>query len=251
MRARNIKPGLFKNELLGTADPLCTVVFCGLWCLADREGRLEDRPLRVHVEINPYRHPESTVQALDWLVLNGFVIRYTNEQGNFLQIVNFSRHQQPHKKEAPSKIEPPTPQQVDRAPGKHGASTGQAALIPDTGYLIPDTGYRIPEKQAAAKSKPKAEAQPFDASAIDGLDVAVWQRWTRFRRELGHPIKRASAEAAAKALAAFGAQQAAVVEQSIANGWRGLFALKAAPAKHANLTQHNFDAYRTDDDAIP
>ena len=44
MRARNLKPSIFKNELLAVADPLYTLVFEGLWCLADREGRLEDRP---------------------------------------------------------------------------------------------------------------------------------------------------------------------------------------------------------------
>ena len=41
-RARNIKPALFKNEILGVADPLCTLTFQGLWMLADRDGRLEN-----------------------------------------------------------------------------------------------------------------------------------------------------------------------------------------------------------------
>ena len=43
-RARNIKPGFFKNEILGVADPLYSLLFEGLWVLADRAGRLEDRP---------------------------------------------------------------------------------------------------------------------------------------------------------------------------------------------------------------
>ena len=75
MRARNLKPALFKNDLLGTTDPLCTVVYAGLWCLADRKGRLEDRPARIHAEVNPYRALPSTVQALDWLCTEGFIIR--------------------------------------------------------------------------------------------------------------------------------------------------------------------------------
>ena len=49
-RSRNIKPSLFKNEVLGVADPLYTILFEGLWVLADREGRLEDRPLRIKAE---------------------------------------------------------------------------------------------------------------------------------------------------------------------------------------------------------
>ena len=80
MRARNLKPGLFKNEELGTADPLYTLIFEGLWTLADREGRLEDRPLRIHAEINPYRTALGTEQALDWLVVHRFISRYRVER---------------------------------------------------------------------------------------------------------------------------------------------------------------------------
>jgi hypothetical protein len=53
MRACNIKPGFFKNEVLGTAVPILSLLFSGLWGLADREGRLEDRPLRIKAEIFP------------------------------------------------------------------------------------------------------------------------------------------------------------------------------------------------------
>jgi hypothetical protein len=150
LRARSIKPGLFKNEALGAADPLFTVVFEGLWCLADREGRLEDRPLRIHVEVNPYRDSASTVQALDWLVLQGFVTRYTHGDAKYLEIVAFRKHQQPHIKEAHSKIPPPQNQGVVVAPDKHGSSTEVAALTPSS--LTPDSGLltvgnaREPEK---------------------------------------------------------------------------------------------------------
>jgi hypothetical protein len=140
VRARSVKPSLFKNELLGAADPLFTVVFEGLWCIADREGRLEDRPLRIHVEVNPYRDSASTVQALDWLVQHGFVLRYSAGSEKYLAIVNFSKHQQPHIKEAASKIPAPTNQGVTEAPDKHSANTSVAALTPDSGLPIPDSG---------------------------------------------------------------------------------------------------------------
>ena len=63
-----------------------------------------------------------------------------------------------------------------------------------------------------------------------GLDVAAWDRWVAYRKGIRKAIKPASMEAAQRALCAFGDDQAAVVEQSIAAGWQGLFALKAAPA---------------------
>ncbi|MFM2288832.1 MAG: hypothetical protein RL684_1975 [Pseudomonadota bacterium] len=142
MRARSLKPGLFKNELLGTSDPINTVIFEGLWCMADRAGRIEDRPLRIHAEVNPYRPSASTVQALCWLVQAGFVIRYEVDGVQLLQICNFLKHQQPHIREPASKFPGPPDQQVVEAQGKasaaHLPSTNLAALTPDSPFPFPD-----------------------------------------------------------------------------------------------------------------
>lgn len=74
-RSRNIKPGLFKNEILGVADPIYTLAFQGLWLLADREGRLEDRPLRIKAETFPYRDGVDMNALLDWLQAEGLSAR--------------------------------------------------------------------------------------------------------------------------------------------------------------------------------
>ena len=52
-RARNIKPGLFSNEVIAELPAFDRLLFIGLWCLADREGRLEDRPKRIKMELFP------------------------------------------------------------------------------------------------------------------------------------------------------------------------------------------------------
>lgn len=103
-RARNIKPALFKNEVLGVADPLFTLCFEGLWLLADRDGRLEDRPMRIRAEIFPYRDGLNIENILEWLACNGFIIRYQHGENRYIQIINFAKHQNPHKNEAPSEI---------------------------------------------------------------------------------------------------------------------------------------------------
>lgn len=54
MRARNIKPGFFKNEDISECSPSARLLFIGLWMLADREGRLEYRPKRWKGELFPY-----------------------------------------------------------------------------------------------------------------------------------------------------------------------------------------------------
>lgn len=59
-----------------------------------------------------------------------------------------------------------------------------------------------------------------------GLDVAAWQRWAQYRAQIKKPLRQASIEAAQKALAKHGERQSTVVEQSIANGWQGLFDIK-------------------------
>jgi hypothetical protein len=62
--------------------------------------------------------------------------------------------------------------------------------------------------------------------AVEGLDAAAWKRWLDYRAEIRKPLKPASHQAAMTALARYGAQQGAVVDQSISNGWQGLFDLK-------------------------
>jgi uncharacterized protein YdaU (DUF1376 family) len=66
-----------------------------------------------------------------------------------------------------------------------------------------------------------------------GLDASAWDRWLEYRRGSGKPLKLASHQAAMNALAKHGADQSAVVDQSIANGWQGLFALKAEDKPNA------------------
>ena len=171
MRARGLKPSLFKNEILGAADPIYSLIFEGLWCLADREGRLEDRPLRIHVEINPYRDSASTVQALDWLVLQGFVIRYESGGAKFLAVANFRKHQQPHIKEPPSKIPPPENQSVVEAPDEHGASTVPARLTPSS--LTADSGLLTADTSPPARAREKPPKVPREAPPDWFLDFKL------------------------------------------------------------------------------
>ena len=56
-RSRNIKPGLFANELLGDADPIISLLFIGLWTIADKEGRLENRPKKIRASVNFFQPP--------------------------------------------------------------------------------------------------------------------------------------------------------------------------------------------------
>lgn len=140
-RARNIKPGFFKNEVLGVADPLYSLLFEGLWVLADRAGRLEDRPLRIKGEVFPYRDGLNVDAMLNWLESNGFIRRYTAQGKKCILVLEFVKHQNPHKNEAESEL--PAPSDECTKPEEIGTtteiigSTRADSLSSDS--LIPDS----------------------------------------------------------------------------------------------------------------
>lgn len=105
-RARNIKPGFFKNEILGEMDTSTRLLFIGLWTLADREGRLEDRPRRIKMELFPYDSFDVD-PMLEELQTGGFLVRYIFDEVRYIQLVNFVKHQDPHYREKASEIPPP------------------------------------------------------------------------------------------------------------------------------------------------
>ena len=127
MRSRNIKPSFFKNEELSECSMAARLLFAGLWCLADRSGRLEDRPKRIKAEIFPY-DPLNIEKELSDLAAKGFIVRYSVDSSNYIQITNFQKHQYPHIKEPESTIP---------APCENHASPSES-LIPHTESPIPD-----------------------------------------------------------------------------------------------------------------
>lgn len=181
-RARNIKPGFFKNDLLAECTPLARILFIGLWCEADREGRLEDRPKRIRAECLPY--DDCDVSALlDELAARGFIVRYTVSETPYIAIPGFLRHQNPHVKEQASLI--PAPDMPGASPvqeqGLHGTSPEVARLIPDSLLLIPDSIEKkagadapalVPEKPEQPEPKPKSTAVSITTwiESLDGAD---------------------------------------------------------------------------------
>ena len=129
-RSRNIKPGFFTNDVLGELPPLARILFAGMWCHADREGRLADRPKKLKAEILPY--DECDINGLIQCLHDaGMVLRYVVDGVRYIQCLNFKKHQNPHVKEAPSEI--PEPTNTEQAPCKNSEKTADSLnLIPDS-----------------------------------------------------------------------------------------------------------------------
>lgn len=105
-RARNIKPGFFRNADLAELPTETRLLFIGLWTLADREGRLEDRPRQIKMELFP-ADAFDVGSMLDQLQAAGFLNRYEVDGRRFIEVENFIKHQDPHYKEKASEIPPP------------------------------------------------------------------------------------------------------------------------------------------------
>lgn len=163
-RSRNIKPGFYMNEELAQCSLLARYIFPGLWMMADRCGRLEDRPLRIKATILPYDNGDVN-KMLDELQDAGLILRYSVDGQKYIQIVNFEKHQSPHYKEPESTIPAPDdryqnprlcPQSSNAKPQTFSQECdlveGKTALIPDSGYRIPDSGYLIPDSHTEETS---------------------------------------------------------------------------------------------------
>lgn len=115
MRARNIKPGICKNDELAECSPHARLLFIYMWMLADREGRLENRPKRIRAECFPYEPDVNVEKLLE--ELQPFLDMYGDDRGKYIHIINFTKHQNPHRNEKESVI--PAPECCETAQKVH------------------------------------------------------------------------------------------------------------------------------------
>lgn len=154
-RSRNIKPGLFDNDLLAECDCIARLLFIGMWTIADKSGRMEYRPKRIKAKVLPY--DDCDIEGLILQLDNrNFLHVYEVDNIKYIQIVNFEKHQHPHVKETPSII--PAPDNVSAstvlAPDKTGTSLPDS-LIPLTDSLNPikDGGQKTDKVKKVVKKK--------------------------------------------------------------------------------------------------
>jgi hypothetical protein len=210
-----VKPSFFQNDQLAELPFEARLLFIGLWCMADREGRLEDRPKRIKMHVFPADSID-VEPLLDGLAQQGLIERYEAHGVQCISIPRFVEHQRPHPNEQPSKL----PTKVSNQGTKSVAPKLEAdGLNPSS--LNPEC------------SLPRGREQ---VAHVVGLDLQAWNRFETYRREIRKPIKPASVQATQRKLAGFGADQAAVVEESVAQGWTGLFPLKRAIGEKPKLT---------------
>lgn len=97
-RARNIKPSFFQNEELGELSPLTRLAFIAMWTIANYQGCIEYRPKRLKIQLLPYDNCDiqKIVNDLD---KSGLIRMYSVQENQYIKIINFEKHQNPHKNE--------------------------------------------------------------------------------------------------------------------------------------------------------
>lgn len=204
MRARSVKPGFFTNDVLAEIDPLGRILFIGLWSLADREGRLEDRPKRIKAEVLPYDECDVD-QLLHELEVRDFIVRYHVDGQALIQVTSFDKHQHVHKNEGPSTLPPPG--DFELVHERNGAASGFIRSDPEQnetnppGVFNPVSGVRCPDTSVpasptrASRAKNKTDPGSEDVDQVYELFKLKVQPLSRLcpRKRIAARLDRFSA----------------------------------------------------------
>ena len=248
-RSRNIKPGFFTNDQLAELPALTRLLFVGLWTIADRDGRIEDRPKKVKAETMPYDNFDCD-EALSDLQRAGFIVRYASGGTNVIQVVNWDKHQNPHVKEQPSTLPTQDKNQTStvQEPDKPQPSTEVAGLIPDSGFLIPDPSPLIPDcsTDVEGAGKPRKPAKPSIAKP-DDVDGQTWADWLTLRKAKKAPVTETVVHGARAESVKAGMTLDAFLQVWCRRGSQGLEANWLKPAERQTASRVQPESFRESD----
>lgn len=179
MRIRSIKPEFFKHEDLAELEPYARLLFIGLWCLADANGVLEDRPKRIAIEVFPYNFTDVS-PLLHQLHEADFIIRYSVAGKDYIQVPSFREHQRLSGKEAQSDGLYPIPN--GEATVKQRGSSGTFTIPSGTGNR--EQGKDIRGANFPSASKPKREKKRFAPPTLEELTAFCKENRLLFKPEV-------------------------------------------------------------------
>lgn len=233
-RARNIKPGFFTNEDLVELDFATRLLFAGLWTLADREGRLEDRPKKIKIGVFPADNVDVEVM-LQELHRCQFIKRYEVDGERFIQIVSWHKHQSPHHTEKKSEIPDEHGCLTVKEPKQDGGNPPDS-LIPDS--LIPDsTTPPTPRKRGKSNSAPSLGV---DALVELGVTPTVATDYIALRAKKRATVTQTVIDGVLREAKTIGMSLDEALRKCVERGWQGFEAkwlqnqARASPAHQTN-----------------
>lgn len=169
-RTRLLKPEFFRSEDIAALSPLARLFFQGLWGIADRDGRLLDRPRRLALEILPYDNVDGEALLSEIARNPGLIVRYVSADGQIcIQITNFEKHQKPHFKEPSLGLPAPDAANVGQNPDKPGLvaeNPGGTVNVLPLPVSLPDpfsgSGNRSGESSPTGSGVPETPEAVFE-----------------------------------------------------------------------------------------
>jgi hypothetical protein len=119
MKIRSVRPEFFSDPVMAELEPMARLLYIGMWCIADDEGRGEWLPKQIEGQLFPLEDVEIHA-LLAQLVRTARVVRYQCGDREFFHIPTFERYQKPNRK-YPSRIPPP--------PEQHKPTNGSANAV--------------------------------------------------------------------------------------------------------------------------
>jgi hypothetical protein len=140
--------------------------------LADRAGRLENRPAKIKAQVFPYDNDidaEKIRQLLEDLEHHRFIFIYEVECRSYIQIRTFEKHQHCHVNEPPSQIpEPKKDKPARKVRCRHRTSTVQERCKDDASTMpAPEENGANPSTYTFTYTSTSGERLPDNGTAAD------------------------------------------------------------------------------------
>lgn len=228
-RIRSIKPEFFSDGDIGGLPPLVRLLFVGMWCEADKAGRLKDKPKSIKARCLPFDNLDIG-KALKTLESGRFIIRYTVDGEAYIQIRTWSEHQRPHHTEKESNIPGTALEKFGEVFEKHPPPRRRTSETATDATISPVIDGSLTVKQPLDNGKKeRCTPPPPFPSLIKGVlggdeqFATAWASWVIHRKQIKKPL---TGEQTKKQLAAFeqwgAARSIAAIEHTIRQGWQGL-----------------------------
>lgn len=227
-RIRTIKPDFPQSESMGKVSRDARLTFVNIFTIADDFGRLRGNSRMLASLLFPYDDDArgSMDGWLEELERENCIVRYEAEGSNYIQIVNWDKHQRVDK---PSTSKIPPPREDSREPREDSRSLlgREGKGKEEEGKEEKPSSLRSEGKKTGPEKKPKPEIP-------DWLPAEAWRAYAEMRQKTRRPMTPRAVELAIAKLAELrsrGHDPTGVLEQSVFNSWQGLFAPKAQESR--------------------
>ena len=197
------------SELVDELSADAEVFFTRLIMKADDYGSFYANTKLLKSALFPLKElkPAKIQVWIDECVIAGLIFLYSVDGKDYLRIINFNQRLRNMR---------------NAFPHPDSNSPRVAAIVRES---PPETKRNETEEETEGESSLRAIDLPFG----EGNDVSVsWQEWQQYRKERGKKLTPSTVKKQLQFLAGrAGPEITAIIDQSIKNGWTGLFEIKS------------------------